>query len=73
MEYEFELTNEKIDEWFVSHLENEERTQLDVKFELVFSSEGQEFRIPSDNSLQYSCTIQTNIFYEDKEQSFECE
>lgn len=73
VKYEVELTNQKIDEWFVSHLENKERTQLDVKFELVFSSEGQEFRIPSDNSSQYSCTIQTNIFYEDKEQSFECD
>lgn len=71
--YKLELQNEKIDEWFVSHLRNEEYTRLESDFEFVFDYRGTEYRIPNDSPIGYNCDIQTNFFYENKTQDVSCE
>jgi len=37
--------NDKLDDWWVSHLRNGERTSVEIKSELVYKAAGKEFTI----------------------------
>jgi LEA14-like dessication related protein len=58
-----DITNGNLDEWWVTHLQNDQRTQLRIEFYAVIS--GQELvsdiRVPLDE-LTYEETIETDIF-----------
>lgn len=71
--YRMQLDNQKIDEWFVSHLQNEEYTRLNSDFQLVFTYSGFEYRIPGDSPVEYNCEIQTNFFYENEDKNVGCD
>jgi len=55
------ITNDNLDEWWVTHLENEQVTQLEIRFYATVEIEGQEFRVPV-RALDHEETIETNIF-----------
>ena len=55
------LDNAKIDDWWVSHLENSERSQLSVNYYAVVEYRGQRHRVALD-SMSYTDTVETNAF-----------
>lgn len=69
IKYRLNIDNNKIDDAFVSHIKNEEKTEIDIGFSIIFNVDGNEIRVPSESGSQYNCSIQTNIFYENQERS----
>lgn len=55
------LNNDKIPAWWVSHLENGERSELSVTYYAVVEMGGKRFRVALD-TMSYSETIETNAF-----------
>nr|WP_255457579.1 LEA type 2 family protein [Halorussus sp. JP-T4] len=55
------LDNDRIPEWWVSHLERGEQSELDVSYYAVVEYRGQQKRIALD-SMSYTDTIETNAF-----------
>ena len=55
------IRNGKLDDWWISHLENEQVTQLRIDFYAKIELGGETFRIPLDQ-LTYTKTIETDIF-----------
>jgi len=43
--FDTKLENDKLDDWWVTHLKNGERTSLEIKSELVYTVAGKEFTI----------------------------
>jgi LEA14-like dessication related protein len=55
------LNNQRIDEWWVSHLQNDQTTDLRIDFSARFELPTQTVEIPLD-PLTYTRTIETDIF-----------
>ena len=55
------IENENLDEWWVTHLQRNQRTQLRIDFYLVIEAGGTQFRIPL-NPVDYEKAIETDIF-----------
>ena len=57
------IINGNLDEWWVTHLQNDQRTQLRIEFYAVISGEElvSDVRVPLDE-LTYEETIETDIF-----------
>lgn len=55
------IANDELDEWWVTHLENDQVTQLEIRFYATIEIEGQEFRVPV-RALDHEETIETSIF-----------
>lgn len=55
------IRNDELDEWWVTHLENDQVTQLEIRFYATVEIEGQEFRVPV-RALDHEEEIETNIF-----------
>lgn len=67
------LDNQKIDEWFVSHVERGERTELAVRLQLLFRLPGRDttIRVPQE-ALAYTCEMQTAILVDDQRTQTTC-
>jgi len=57
------LDTDRIPEWWVSHLENDERSALSVSYYVVVEYGGQTFTVELD-SMSYEDTVETNAFGE---------
>ncbi|SNZ13219.1 LEA14-like dessication related protein [Natronoarchaeum philippinense] len=55
------ITNANLDEWWASHLENDQVTDLQIRFYATVEVEGQSFRVPV-RALDHQDTIETHIF-----------
>lgn len=55
------IRNQKLDEWWVSHLENGQVTNLRIDFYAKMEFGGETFRVPLDD-MTYTETIETDIF-----------
>jgi LEA14-like dessication related protein len=55
------IQNQQLDEWWVSHLENDQVTQLQIDFYAKIEVGGETFRVPLDD-LTYEETVETDIF-----------
>jgi LEA14-like dessication related protein len=55
------IRNERLDDWWVSHLENDQVTELRIDFYARVEFAGGEFRVPLD-ALTYERTIETDVF-----------
>ncbi|WP_135854553.1 LEA type 2 family protein [Halorussus salinus] len=55
------IRNGKLDQWWVSHLENDQVTQLRIDFYAELELGGETFRVPLDE-LTYRKTIETDLF-----------
>ncbi len=55
------VDNSRLDEWWVTHLQNNETTQLSVDFTATVEYGGEERDIPLD-SVSYNRSFQTNVF-----------
>jgi len=55
------IRNENLDEWWVSHLERNQVTDIYIDFYIVVEAAGEQFRIDLD-AIDYQNTIETDIF-----------
>ncbi|WP_276271993.1 LEA type 2 family protein [Haloarcula litorea] len=55
------IRNDRLDEWWVTHLERNQVTDLYIDFYFVLEGGGESFRIDSD-AIDYQKTIETDIF-----------
>ncbi|NEU57294.1 LEA type 2 family protein [Halorussus sp. MSC15.2] len=55
------IRNQRLDEWWVSHLENEQVTRLRIDFYAKIELGGETVRVPLDG-MTYTETIETDIF-----------
>ncbi|PSP33623.1 hypothetical protein BRC64_03060 [Halobacteriales archaeon QH_10_67_22] len=69
--YEVEMDNERVDEWFTSHVRQSERTDVRVEFELVLGAGETTFRLPEDGAA-YTCEMQTAMLVDDQETRTTC-
>lgn len=71
---EVDMDNEKIDEWFTSHVRNGERTRIDVQMQFVYEvpETGTTVRVPTDGGLTYSCEMQTAILEDGQRTATNC-
>lgn len=60
--FEAEMRNERLDEWFTSHVREGERTNLTITGALAFSHEGATYTIPRDGGVRCHAYFQTGIF-----------
>lgn len=70
--YVVELNNEKLDDWFRSHVRQEEHTDIRTALQLVFSVGDVEFAVPADSPVAYTCEFQTDILVDDQETGTNC-
>jgi LEA14-like dessication related protein len=55
------IRNQQLDEWWVSHIQNDQVTQLRIDFYAKVEVAGETFRVPLDE-LTYEQTVETDIF-----------
>ncbi len=68
------LDNTKIDDWFTSHIQDGERSQLAVHLQLVVDPLGidKPVRLPDEDGTTYRCTIQTAILEDNQSAATTC-
>lgn len=59
--YVVRMDNERVDEWFRSHVRRGERSEVRVEFQLVFADGSTTYRLPADSDVGYTCQLQTAI------------
>lgn len=71
--FEANLSNNRINDWFISHVRNDEQTNLTVTPQLVFEvgETGSEFTIPEEGA-GYTCQFQTALLIDDQETATTC-
>lgn len=67
-----QMDNSKIDEWFRSHVRNNEQTEITTQFQLVFNTEETTFRVPEKGGLTYTCNLQTAILEDGQQTETDC-
>ena len=65
---------QKIDDWFRSHVERGERSTIEVRTSLAFESPrtGTTIRVPGDGPVTYTCEFQTAMLVDDQETATTC-
>ncbi|MEF8756827.1 MAG: LEA type 2 family protein [Halobacteriales archaeon] len=68
------MDNGNVDDWFRSHVRNGERTDVDVRLRLRFTSErlGTTFDVPEVGPAVVDCDLQTAILVDDQTTSTSC-
>ena len=71
--YTVNMSNEQVDDWFVSHVERSEQTTLTIRPQLTFdiARTGNEITIPQDGA-GYTCELQTAMLVDDQNTSTTC-
>ncbi|QPV61818.1 LEA type 2 family protein [Halosimplex litoreum] len=69
------MDNDRVDEWFTSHVRNGERTTVESRVQLVLANPvtGDSLRIPRDSATVYDCSFQTAILVDGQNTSSDCE
>lgn len=70
--YVVEMDNQRIDEWFKSHVRQGEQTDVQITPKLVFSLGGAEFAVPEGSPVAYRCGLQTDILVDEQETATDC-
>lgn len=58
------IQNDQLDEWWVTHLQNDQTTSVEIEFYAVVEIGGETVRLPLD-ALDHEETIETDIFAEE--------
>jgi LEA14-like dessication related protein len=66
-----DMSNEDIDDWFVSHAEQEEQTVGEINLRLGFDIAGHTFQIPRNGGLSCDFSFQTGILVDNQETASE--
>jgi LEA14-like dessication related protein len=74
VEFTVRMDNEKVDEWFTSHVRRDERTAVSTGLQLVFEvpPTGQTVRLPRNSPVTYDCQLQTAILVDDQTTETNC-
>ncbi|QLH77062.1 LEA type 2 family protein [Halosimplex rubrum] len=69
------MDNDRVDEWFTSHVRNGERTTVESRVQLVLANPvtGDALRIPRDSTTVYDCSFRTAILIDDANTTSDCE
>ncbi|MFB6082892.1 MAG: PKD domain-containing protein [Halorientalis sp.] len=70
--YAVEMENERIDEWFRSHVRRGEHTDVRVEGKLVFSLRDLAFAVPAESPVAYTCDLQTGMLVDGQNTSTNC-
>ncbi|WP_136688043.1 LEA type 2 family protein [Halorhabdus amylolytica] len=70
--YAVEMDNDRIDEWFRSHVRQDERTEVRTELQLVFSVGDFTVDVPEEKPAGYTCNLQTGIFVDGQETDTTC-
>lgn len=71
--YVVEMDNDRVEEWFRSHVERGERTTVETRLRLVFGIGDRTIDVPADGPVAYTCELQTGIFVDDQETATSCD
>lgn len=63
------MTNDKIDDWFVSHAANRERTEGKINLKLAFDVAGNRLEFPSSEGINCGFSIRTGILVDNQTSS----
>lgn len=68
------MDNDKIDDWFRSHVRNDEFTDMEARLSLLFEEErtGLTFRLPPDGPATVNCDLQTAILVDNQTTETDC-
>ena len=68
------MNNDKVDDWFRSHVRNDERSTIAVHTQLVVNPLGvsKPIRVPDGDGITYRCTMQTAIFEDNQTAKTTC-
>jgi LEA14-like dessication related protein len=68
------MDNQRVDEWFTSHVRNDERTDVTAEFQFVFEvpATGSTIRVPQDSPATYDCDFQTAILVDNQTTQTTC-
>jgi LEA14-like dessication related protein len=66
------MNNSNVDDWFRSHVRNDERTTVETRVQLVFEAGGETFRLPRLDGPGYTCEFQTAIMVDDQSTTTDC-
>lgn len=68
------MDNDKVDDWFRSHVKNGERSTIVVRTQLVVDplGVGKPIRVPDGDGITYQCTMQTAIFEDNQTAATTC-
>jgi LEA14-like dessication related protein len=66
-----DMSNERIDDWFVSHADQMERSEGEINLRLGFDIAGQTFEIPRNGGLSCDFSFQTGILVDGQESDSE--
>lgn len=70
--YVVRMDNERVDEWFRSHVRRGERSDVRVAFQLVFADGNTTYRLPADGDVGYACRLQTAILVDEQATATTC-
>ena len=70
--YTVAMDNDRIDEWFRSHVRQGERTEIRTELKLVFGVGDVQFDVPENNPVAYTCDLQTGIFVDGQDTETNC-
>ena len=70
--YAVEMDNDRVDEWFRSHVRRGERTEVGVRMHLRFAVGGEEFRAPGRGVPAYTCSLRTAILVDNQSTETAC-
>jgi len=71
---ELSMDNDRVDEWFTSHVREDEHTTIETQFQLVFEAPktGITLRVPQEGGVRYACEMQTGILKDNQANSTTC-
>jgi len=70
--YEVRMDNERVDEWFTSHVRQGERSDVSVTFQLQFAIGDATITVPRESPITYDCQVQTGILVDGQETDTDC-
>lgn len=67
--YELQMDNDRVDEWFTSHIRRSERSNVEVNVFMEFGIDKLDvsFRLPQDDTIQYECSFRTGILVDGRQ------
>jgi LEA14-like dessication related protein len=63
--YEVTMDNEKVDDWFTSHVRNDEVTNVEVTFQMQFEAGGSTVEVPPAG-VTYECQFATQLLVDEQ-------
>lgn len=70
--YEVRMDNRRVDEWFTSHVRNDERSTMTTRFQLQFGIGDITITIPRESPITDDCRFQTGILVDNQVTESDC-